>query len=234
MALQKTSSAFYYYDKASISDWNAGGRGFSVGAYDGTNELVQGGLGYTRVSRAEVNAAGRQGYVDRSDYRIVLGRPVWGDIVAGLQARYVTRRIGPTEKKFFDGTLGAILPVYAGLLGGLTYENVMNVDGEQPPTVGAGLSYRFSDYGMQLYGDATRLMKGPRSGDRGWALGAEISLAGDFRLRAGRFQDGYRRHKGWSLGISWAGPRASFDYAMRTGNAAATERSHIVGVQIAL
>jgi hypothetical protein len=85
-----------------------------------------------------------------------------------------------------------------------------------------------------LYGDGTRIMKGALKGQRGWALGGELSFAGDFRLRAGRFQDGLRRRKGWSIGGSWVGPRASFDYAMRTSGSNPKERDHILGMTVAL
>jgi hypothetical protein len=151
----------------------------------------------------------------------------------GLQARYVTKRTGAEETSFFDGNVGAIFPVYAGFTGGATYENFMNKEADRPPTVGAGLTYNLG-YGLQAYADGTRIMKGPSSGQRGWSLGAEFSLAGDFRLRGGKFQDGYRRRKGWSVGLSWVGPRASFDYAMRTGGADPKERDHIFGMTVSL
>jgi hypothetical protein len=233
VGLLSQSYSFLMYEKPKIPEWNAGGRAYSVGAYDGTNEAVRGAFGYLRTSRARVDAAGQQGYEDRSEYRLALGRPVWSSVVMGLQARYVTKRTGPEETSFFDGSVGAIFPVYAGFTGGLTYENFMNKEAERPPTVGAGLTYNLG-YGLQAYGDGTRIMKGPSSGQRGWSLGAEFALAGDFRLRGGKFQDGYRRRKGWSVGISWAGPRASFDYAMRTSGADPKERDHIFGMTVAL
>ena len=234
VGLLNQSYSFLMYEKPRIPEWNAGGRAYAIGAYDGTNEAVKGAFGYLRTSMARVDAAGRQGYVDRSEYRLALGRPVWSGVIAGLQARYVTRRTGPDGRSFFDGNLGAIFPVYSGFIGGVTYENAMNEEADRLPTAGVGVTYGFASSGIQLYGDGTRIMKGALKGQRGWALGGEISLAGDFRLRAGRFQDGQRRRKGWSIGASWAGPRASFDYAMRTSGSDPKERDHIFGMTVAL
>ena len=107
-----------------------------------------------------------------------------------------------------------------------------DVAGENPPTAAAGLLYALG-YGINLYGDGLRVMKGPHKGDRGWALGGELSFATDFRLRAGRFQDTYRRRRGWSAGLSWNGPRTSFDYAMRTSGDSPKERDHILGMTVA-
>jgi hypothetical protein len=232
--LTPSSSFFLNYEKPRIPDWNAGGREYSVGVYDGTSEAVKGGFGYVRTSRALVDAAGRrQDYEDRSDFRAVFGRPVWGNIVAGVRTRYVTRRNGAAEKKFLDGDLGTIFPLYAGVTGALTYEHALAVAGEQPPTVGAGLAYALGD-GLTAYADGYRLMQGLKKGDRGWALGLEVILAGDFRVRGGRFQDGMRRLKGWSLGLSWLGPRTSFQYAMRTTGTNPKEKDHIFGISVAM
>jgi hypothetical protein len=232
VGLLTKSGSFFYYTKPNIADWNAGGRGYAIGAYDGQNETVRGSFGAVRSSRAIIARNGTQGYEDRSEYRFALGRPLWANVAGGLQARYVTRRVGLSEEKFFDGDLGAIFPVYAGLLGGFVYENALNKTGERPPTAAAGVVYGLG-YGIQAYGDGYRAMKGPEKGQRGWALGAEVGLAGDFKLRGGRFQDGYRRLKGWSAGLTWAGPRASFDYAMRTAGNGPSERDHIFGMTIA-
>jgi len=77
-------------------------------------------------------------------------------------------------------------------------------------------------------------MKGTMKGNRGWAVGAETALGDSFRLRTGRFQESVRRMKGWSVGLSWKGPRASFDYAMRTTGQGPKERDHILGMTVAL
>lgn len=233
VALLTQSGSYFIYQKPSIPEWNAGGRGYVIGAYDGQNQAAKGSFGYVRTSRARIDRLGNQGYEDRSEYRFALGTLVSGNIAGGLQARYVTRRIAGQAQKFFDGDLGTIFPIYAGLVGGLTYENALNKAGERPTSMGAGLTYGLG-YGIQAYGDGYRFMKGQEKGQQGWAVGAEVAVAGDFKLRGGRFQDGYRRLKGWSAGISWAGPRASFDYAMRTTGGGPKERDHIFGMTVAL
>ena len=232
VGLLTTSGSFIYYTKPTIAEWNAGGRGYAIGAYDGQNESVRGSFAVVRSSRAIIGRSGTQSYEDRSDYRFALGRSLWASVIGGLQVRYVTRRAGADEVKFFDGDIGAIFPVYAGLVGGVVYENALNKPGERPTTAAAGLMYGLG-YGIQAFADGYRAMKGPEKGQRGWAIGAEMTLAGDFKLRGGRFQDGYRRLKGWSGGITWAGPRASFDYAMRTTGDSPRERDHIFGMTVA-
>lgn len=233
LALSAQSTIFAIYEKPRIPDWNAGGRAYALGAYDVQTSSVKGGIGYLRTSRARLGSAGRQDYEDRSEIRSVFAHQLWDGVQGGLKVGYITRRVGVASEKFFNGDIGAIFPVYAGVFGGLTYENVLTQPGEKPGTAGAGLTYGLG-YGIQLYGDGTRVMKGPRKGDRGWALGAELAVAGDFKLRAGRFQEGLRRLRGWSLGLSWTGPRASFDYAMRTAGDNPNERDHIFGMTVAM
>ncbi len=226
-----TSSAFLIYTKPRIKDWDAGGRGWSVGAYDGQNPVVKGGFGYVRSARATITTGGQQGYEDRSEFRTTLGKAITPSIAVGLQGRYVTKRIGPTESKFLQGDIGTIFPVFAGLRGGVTYENILFKEEELPPTLGGGLVYAFGS-GITIMADGYHLMKGQRKGDRGWAAGGEISLAADFVLRAGRFQEGVRRLKGWSAGLSWNGPRASLDYSMKTTGSGPKERDHIFGLNL--
>lgn len=232
VALLTTSGSFFIYTKPNIPEWEAGGRAYAIGAYDGGNESARGSFGMLRSSRARIGRDGRQSYEDRSEYRFTVGTKLWANVSGGAQVRYVTRRVGATEEKFFNGDIGAIFPVYMGLIGGLTYEDALNKAGEPPARVGAGLTYALG-YGLQVYGDGYRFMKGVEKGQRGWALGAEFGLAGDFKIRAGRFQDGFRRLRGWSAGLSWTGPRASFDYALRTTGSGPKEKDHIFGMTIA-
>ncbi len=229
VGLLTESGAFLIYEKPRIPDWNAGGRLYSVGAFDGQNAGLKGAFGYIRTSRARVENTVSQSYEDRSEYRMALGLPLAANVAAGLRVQYITRRTGSQETKIFNGGVGTIFPVYSGLIAGLTYENLLNKPGELAPTMGAGLSYALG-YGIQVYGDGYRQMKGPKKGERGWALGAETALAGELRVRGGRFQDGDRRRKGWSMGASWVGPRTSFDYAMRTSGDLPKERDHILGL----
>jgi hypothetical protein len=231
-ALLTQSAAFLYFQKPRISDWNAGGRGYAVGVYDGQNPAAKGALGFVRTSRARIDRQGNQTFEDRSDYRFTIASSVWSNVMGGLQTRYVTRRSGAESRRFFNTDLGTIFPVYTDLMAGVTYENAFHKEEETPPTVGVGLSYSLG-FGIRLLGDGYRLMKGEHKGERGWAAGGELSLASDFKVRFGRFQEAYRRLKGWSLGASWVGPRASFDYAMRTTGSGPQERDHMLGMVVA-
>jgi hypothetical protein len=99
--------------------------------------------------------------------------------------------------------------------------------------MGVGANYSFG-YGFILYADGYRLMSGTKTGERGWSLAAELGLSGSFFARAGMFEEAYRGNKGWSVGISWLGPRASVDYAMKIAGKGPLERSHIFGLTLAL
>lgn len=228
-ALLTGASSYFFYQKPSVPDWDAGGRVIGMGASDGETSALKGAFSYLRTSRARMDGL-RQAYEDRKEYRFTAGLPLSQQVMGGLQARYVTRRIAGGEEKFFDGDVGAIFPVYAGLSGGLTYENVLKKEGERAPTAGVGVGYLLA--GIQLYLDGYRQMSGPMKGERGWAAAADMSLFGDFRVRAGRFQDGYRRIKGWSTGASWAGPRASFDYGLRITGSGPKEVDHTLGMSV--
>jgi hypothetical protein len=232
LALLKQSGSFFHYTKPNIPQWNAGGRAYAVGAYDGGAGAVNGGFVLTRVSRARIGAAGQQVYEDKTDYRFAVGAPLWAGLLAGAQARYTIRRDGGPEQKLFTGDLGLIYPVYKDLLAGFTYENVLNKQEEYPATAGLGAFYSLGS-GIRVYGDGYRMMKGPRKGDRGWALGVELGLAGDFSLRTGRFQEALRRLKGWSIGLGWGGPRASFNYSLRMAGSGPKEKDHTAGMSIA-
>jgi hypothetical protein len=232
LALLTQSEAFLYYEKPRIPDWNAGGRYYSVGVYDGTNAGAKGAFGFLRTSRARVGADGTQTYEDRSEFRFASGYQISPSISAGLSGRYVTRRTGANEEKFWDGDLGVLFPLYAGMTGAVTYENVLNKNGDNPPTLGAGLAYLLGS-GLTAFADGYRVAKGMEKGDKGWSLGAEITLAADFQLRLGKFQDGYRRNKGWSFGLGWQGPRTSFEYAMRLADTNPGEKDQIFAINVA-
>jgi hypothetical protein len=137
------------------------------------------------------------------------------------------------DSSFFEGDVGVLLPLYGDLRGGLTFENFMNHEDELPQTLGAGLAYALG-YGIQFFADGYRLMSGTKSGEKGWALGAEIGLASDFSARAGLFEEAYRARKGWSVGLSWLGPRASFDYALKVTGKGPAERAHMLGITLAM
>lgn len=228
--LLQQSSAFFYYTKPNVPEVEGGGRAYSVGLYDGENPSVKGGFGYLRNSRVRVQS-GATTYEDRSEFRFSAGRPISGEILAGINGRYVTVRNGGDETKFFQGDIGAIFPLFKDVRAGVTYENVVEKAVDNPPQLGAGLLYSVSQ-GLRLAADGARIMRGTRKGEKSWALGAELNIAGDFFARGGRFWDAVTEQKGWSAGASWVGPRASLDYAMRTTQGRPHERDHVFGIRI--
>jgi|GEM_PF-5456767 len=226
------SFGFMHYSIPKVPDFNAGGRAYNVGIYDGGNTHWKGGFGYSRVSKANVTR-GRQGYEDRSEFRFATGHAIAGNITGGLLTRYVKTHSNPESSRYFEGTLGILFPIFADLRGGLTWENVFGKEDHLPSTVGVGAMYGLG-YGIMAYADGYRLMGGSRTGERGWALGGQLGLTGDFSIRAGLFEEAYRYMKGWSVGLSWAGPRASFEYAIRTAGTGPKEKEHIFGMTIVL
>jgi len=226
------SFGFVHYSLPKIADFNAGGRAYNIGIYDGGTQHLKGGFSYSRVSKANITS-GRQGYEDRSDFRFATAHAISGNLIGGLQTRYTKKHSGPETGRFFDGTLGVLFPLFSDIRGGLTWENVLGKEDHLPSTIGAGASYSLG-YGIMLYADGYRLMGGTRKGERGWALGGELSLAADFTVRGGLFEEAYRYMKGWSVGLSWAGPKASFDYALRTAGAGPKEKEHIFGMTLIL
>jgi hypothetical protein len=233
VAQVNNSFGFLHYSIPKIADYNAGGRAYNVGIYDGGSQRWKGGFSYSRVSKANIVRGGQQGYEDRSEIRFATGHAVWNNLLAGLQTRYIKKHSNPETGHYFDGNLGVIFPLFNDLRGGLTWENVLNKEDNLPSTIGAGATYTLG-YGIVLFADGYRLMSGTREGERGWALGGELLLSGDFTARAGMFEEAYRNLKGWSLGLSWAGPRLSFDYALRTTGKGPKEKEHILGLTMAM
>lgn len=227
VSLLQDSFGYLHYTKPGVPLFNSGGRGFSIGAYDGTNEAIKGAFGYTRISRAR-EESGRQVFEDRSDYRFAVGNRVWGNFTLGVQGRYVTKRTGIQEDKFFQGDIGSIFPIYSDLRGGIIYEDVLHKTGERPPSLGAGLQYPIG-YGITLFADGYRFMKGAKKGEKGWALAAEATIAGGLFLRGGKFHEGYRERNGWSAGLGWLGPRLALDLSMRTSGTTIKERDYTLG-----
>lgn len=232
VAFLTQSAAFYFYQKSQIPDWNAGGKYYGIGAYDGASTHVKGSFVYLRNSRARISRTGTQVYEDRTEYRFAMGVSAYRDLKLGIQPRYIVRNTGETNTKIFDGDVGAIYPLYKDLVGGITYENLLNKEGEKAPTMAAGAVYSFSKE-FQIYADGMRLMKGLNKGDRGWGIGAELGLWGDLRLRGGKFLDVYKRKRGWVAGASWTGPRTSFDYALRSTGTGPKEKDHTLALKVA-
>jgi hypothetical protein len=231
-AYLSANSAFYNYEIPSLPDYNAGGRAWNVGLVDGADPLWKGALDYSRTSKARI-FDGQQGYVDRSEIRAALGHELYGPVAAGINGRMIKNYNDPGSPSFFEGDVGLMAPLFGDLRGGVTFENVMNREDEYPQTVGAGLNYNLG-YGFSVIADGSRLLSGSRSGARGWSLAGEAGLAGDFTLRGGLFQEAYRGLKGWALGLSWLGPRASFDYAYKVVGSGPRERAHVLGLTLAM
>lgn len=231
VAFVNAVSGFVHYGMPSIPDYNAGGRMWNVGAYDGGNPSLKGGVGYSRVSRAALGN-GRQSYEDISETRFVMGAEVSQNILVGALGRYIGEHQGDGTSHRFDGDIGTIFPLFSNVRAGATLENLVNRKDSQPLRVGVGL-YLPLGWGAQLYADGTQLMKGSKKDYKGYSLAADMAIAGDFTVRGGRFQEDFRHVKGWSLGLSWVGPRASFDYAFRVAGHDPRERDHIFGMNVA-
>lgn len=226
------SYSFFQYTKPSIVETKEGGRSLSSGVYDGENTNVKGAVAYTRSSRTRVGASGRY-YEDKTEFRATAARPISGSVLGGINVRYVTNRTVGPEEKYVQGDAGIIFPLFTDMRGGITYENVVDKPGDRPATLGAGLRYNVGS-DLRLLADGAQLMRGAFKGKREWSIAAEATVGTDFMLRAGRFQDAQSRYKGWSVGASWVGPRASIDYAMRTTKGAPHERDHIFAILVQL
>jgi hypothetical protein len=227
-----TNFAFYHYEIPSIPDYNAGGRAFNVGLYDGAEPDLKAAIDYSRISKARI-FAGQQGYIDRSEIRLALGHALVGPLVAGVNGRLVKNYNDPGSASFFEGDAGLATPIFTDLRAGLTFENILNREDENPQTVGVGAAYNVG-YGIQVVADGSRLMQGSKSGAKGWSLAGEFGLANDFSVRGGIFREAYRGFKGWALGLSWAGPRMSLDYAFKSVGGGPTEHSHILGMTLVM
>src|SRR3989338_11069990 len=93
------SFGFIHYSLPKIPDLNAGGRSYSVGIYDGGSKHWKGGFSYSRVSKAVIGQRQQQGYDDRSEIRFVTGHAITGNIMGGLQTRYIKKHSGPESSR---------------------------------------------------------------------------------------------------------------------------------------
>lgn len=228
-ALLTGASAFVYYQKPSIPDFDAGGRAYALGVSDG-GTAVKGSFAYLRSSKARLKGDGTQGYEDRTEFRFASGFGIGGNVLGGIATRYVTKRDQGNRDKFFQADAGLLFPLFSGIKAGVTYENIFNRESELPPTLGAGAQYALGFGGISIYADGYRLMDGLKKGERGWALAAESMIAGDVAIRAGRFQEAFRRIKGWSAGLSYKSDAVTFEYAFRVAGKGAREKDHIFGI----
>lgn len=233
LAYLQQSLAFGYYGMPRITDWNAGGRQVSVGAYDGDNPFAKAGLAYERDSRAILLAGGARGYRDRSTYLLGVGRQIFDMLDLGVTGKYVVRRDGGDTTKFFDGNAGALIKAIPSLQLGVTYENFANREGETPPILGMGIRYDILGPIAALV-DGGYSTKGVTKSRKQWSYAMELGLADDVIARGGFFQDSINGHTGRALGISWQGPRTSFDYGLRMTRKAPVQREHVFGMTVQL
>lgn len=128
VAAIKDTYAFYHIELPSIPDYNAGGRSWNVGVYDGGDKTLKGGFGYSRVAKARIFQGG-QGYIDRREFRFASAYSVYNGIVGGLATRMVklyTPNGGGDGNTFLDGDLGAMFPMFTDMVGGITLENALD------------------------------------------------------------------------------------------------------------
>jgi hypothetical protein len=226
-----TTYGFYHFEIPSIPDFNAGGRAWSAGIYDGGDQHWKGGFGYSRVAKARI-FNGRQGYIDRREIRFASGHAIYGGVTGGLATRYIKNYNDSSDPgSFLEGDLGLEFPLFSDMRGGITFENVLNREDDSPQTLGAGAAYALG-MGFNIIGDAYRLMSGTKSGNKGYALAGEAGLVGDITVRAGILQEAYRMLHGWSVGATWMGPRMSLDYAFKMLGAGPKERAHVLGLTL--
>jgi hypothetical protein len=231
-ALLKDASAFLFYNKPRVSAFNSGGRGYSVGASDG-GTAIKGSFAYVSSSMARIGRDREQVYEDRSEFRFASGFSLGGNVAGGISTRYVNRRTDGEGRKFFQGDLGLLFPLFGGITGGLTYENVFNQEDDRPSTFGAGLQYIIGG-GLRVFADGTKIMKGTRKASTGWAIAGDLTLGTNYAVRVGRFEDAYRNIKGWSFGAAWTGPRMTIDYALRLAGDNPKEQDHILGFTVSI
>jgi hypothetical protein len=232
-SLLKDASFFLFYAKPHVSAFDSGGRGYSIGASDG-GTAIKGSFAFVSSSAARIGRDGQQIFEDRSEFRFATGFSLGGNVAGGIATRYVNRRNpggGDNNQKFFQGDLGILFPLFWGVTGGVTYENVFNQEDERPPTIGAGLQYNIGG-GLRAFADGTKIMNGTRKASTGWALAGDLTLGTDYTVRIGRFQDAYRKLRGWSFGLAWTGPRMTVDYALRMAGDNPKEQDHILGFTV--
>ncbi len=232
LALLTGSYGFGYFTKTRLVNLDSGGRDLTVGAMDGDNEYAKAAFAYEREARAGINAAGAS-YFDRTQMRLGIGRMLTPSLGAGITGKYIVRRNGAAETKKMDGDAGVFYPVMNDMMLGLTYENFVNVETENPTVIGAGVKYNVIP-ALGLFADAARITKGNNKGKYSWSTAFEVSMMGDLFLRAGLFKDFVNGTKGKSIGLTWAGPRTSFDYSMHLIQTGVREKSQTLGVTFQL
>lgn len=229
----QNSAAFAYYSRSQIPAFNAGGKAYAAGVYDGTNALAKAGAAWVRESRARL-VNGVQTYADRSEYRLGLAQALGTSVFAGIQGHYTTRReVGGGETKIFNGTGGLLFPNFQGVRLGITYENILEKPGERPPVAALGAGYQLLS-SVFIYGDYGMVAKGALKNKKLWSAGIEIPMISDLFILGGIFHDPIDALRGYSLGAIWQGPRTAFQYSMRTTRGSPSERDHVFGISLNL
>jgi hypothetical protein len=218
------------YGKSGFASSDSGGKEMAFGAYDGQNPNAHAGIEYTRESRA-INFRGQDGYLDRGEVRLAVGRALWGNIFGGLTLRHLTVRDGGPEDKVFNWDLGVLIPLASDLRIGVLAENLAQSQRDTPSKLGAGVRYQLGA-GLVARGDFAELRNGDRQGQKFWAAALEIEAVADFTLRGGVNYDPHTETRSKALGLGWTGPRAVFDYGFTTQNDAAKERRHLFALTI--
>jgi hypothetical protein len=225
------SLAYGYYGSPRINDWDASGKQITVGAYDGANEYAKAGFAFEKVSHPVLLAGGNRAYRDRKTFILGLGRELTNFLDLGITGKYVYRKDGGDEKKFFNGDVGAMLKIFSGAQIGLTYENAFDQEGELPPIIGAGIRYDILGPIAALV-DAGFATNGLQKDKKQFSYAIELGLFDDIVGRGGFYQDSISGLRGSAFGFSWQGPRTSFDYGLRMTRRAPVQREHVLGITI--
>ncbi len=226
----RTHRVFYSYAQSKIRELGAGGRIWTTGVYDGKSKIAKGGLAYIRESRRRL-IGGASPYLDSQTIRSVIGRPVGKNLIAGITVNYKMKLENEETENYFTSDVGVIYPLSRALPAGLKVENALDREGERPRNVVLGVSYKLTgplkvvaDYGKTVseFADDKQL----------WSLATEVIVFKELIIRGALFRDEIDSIRGTALGVSWNGPRTSFEYALRTTRGAPRERDHVLGVNL--
>lgn len=236
LAYLEHSEGFGFYGFPRIKDWGAGGRQITAGIYDGENQIAKAGFAYERDARAILQSGASRAYRDRSNFLFGLGQHITRFLDLGLTGKYIVRRDGSSEStKFFNGDVGALVKeaIIPGAQIGFTYENALNKEGELPPIAAFGVRYDILGP-MAAHIDGAMATQGEYKNKKQWSYALEMGLAEEISIRGGLYQDSIGGIRGKSLGVSWQGPRTSFDYGLKISRNAPVQREHVVGMTIQL
>lgn len=225
-----THRAFYSYSQSKIRELGAGGRVWATGVYDGKGKLAKGGLSYIRESRRRL-IDGESPYLDSQTVRGVVGRAVWKNLISGVTVNYKMKRENDETENIFTTDVGFIYPMLRTLPVGLKVENVTDHEGERPRNAVLGISYKLTGP-LKVVADYGKAFSNFNDGDSLWSVAAEVTVFKELIIRGALFHDQIDAIRGTTLGISWNGPRTSFEYALRMTRGTPRERDHVLGVSL--